>query len=107
MLKNKMEKLINYRTALDLECDEELMKCWEEEILSLSNNISETKNFYKNECSDEILFWTSEVFEELIEVTQSIELLDILRDRALNVLDELYKNDILEEIDYAQSKIEK
>ena len=83
------------------------MKCWEEEILSLSNNISETKNFYKNECSDEILFWTSEVFEELIEVTQSIELLDILRDRALNVLDELYKNDILEEIDYAQSKIEK
>ena len=83
MLKNKMEKLINYRTALDLECDEELMKCWEEEILSLSNNISETKNFYKNECSDEILFWTSEVFEELIEVTQSIELLDILRDLSL------------------------
>lgn len=107
MLKNKIEEIIKHRLDLGIEDDDKLEECWAEEIRILSNNLTQTKDFYKNDCSDEVLFWTSEVFEELIEVTQSIELLDILKDRALNVLDELYKNDILEEINYAQSKIEK
>ena len=107
MNKKKIEEIIKCRLNLELEDDDKLEKCWAEEINILSNNITETKDFYKNDCSDEILFWTSEVFEELIEKTQSTELLDILKDRALNVSDELYKNDILEEINYAKLKLKK
>lgn len=105
MLKNKIDEIIKRRLNLKLEDDDKLEECWAEEIRILSNNITQTKDYYKNDCSDEVLFWTSEVFEELIEQTQSKELLNVLEYRALSVTNEMYKNDILEEINYAKFKL--
>lgn len=105
MLKNKIDEIIKQRLNLKLEDDDKLEECWAEEIRILSNNITQTKDYYKNDCSDEVLFWTSEVFEELIEQTQSKELLNVLEYRALSVTNEMYRNDILEEINYAKFKL--
>lgn len=105
MLKNKIDEIIKGRLNLKLEDDDKLEECWAEEIRILSNNITQTKDYYKNDCSDEVLFWTSEVFEELIEQTQSKELLNVLEYRALSVTNEMYRNDILEEINYAKFKL--
>ncbi|WP_304016411.1 hypothetical protein [Fenollaria timonensis] len=105
MLKNKIDEIIKRRLNLKLEDDDKLEECWAEEIRILSNNITQTKDYYKNDCSDEVLFWTSEVFEELIEQTQSKELLNVLEYRALSVTNEMYRNDILEEINYAKFKL--
>ena len=105
MLKNKIDEIIKRRLTLKLEDDDKLEECWAEEIRILSNNITQTKDYYKNDCSDEVLFWTSEVFEELIEQTQSKELLNVLEYRALSVTNEMYRNDILEEINYAKFKL--
>lgn len=105
MLKNKIDEIIKRRLNLKLEDDDKLEECWAEEIRILSNNITQAKDYYKNDCSDEVLFWTSEVFEELIEQTQSKELLNVLEYRALSVTNEMYRNDILEEINYAKFKL--
>lgn len=105
MFKNKIDEIIKRRLNLKLEDDDKLEECWAEEIRILSNNITQTKDYYKNDCSDEALFWTSEVFEELIEQTQSKELLNVLEYRALSVTNEMYRNDILEEINYAKFKL--
>ena len=105
MLKNKIDEIIKRRLNLKLEDDDKLEECWAEEIRILLNNITQTKDYYKNDCSDEVLFWTSEVFEELIEQTQSKELLNVLEYRALSVTNEMYRNDILEEINYAKFKL--
>lgn len=105
MLKNKIDEIIKRRLNLKLEDDDKLEECWAEEIRILSNNITQTKDYYKNDCSDEVLFWTSEVFEELIEQTQSKELLNVLEYRALSVTNEMYRNDIFEEINYAKFKL--
>ncbi|MCD7774362.1 MAG: hypothetical protein LUH40_02110 [Clostridiales bacterium] len=68
-------------------------QCWKRLIDVLSENISETIDFILNSCSDEELFWISEVFEDIAEQTQSKEFTEALRRRLERVTRENYRQE--------------
>ena len=97
---------------------------WEAAVEIFSKNIDETIDFFQNECTDEELFWLSEIFEELIAKTQSRKLLEVLRARLEAVSESQYKQesfqtehmwqyvdyktyvkDISDEINYAEEQL--
>ncbi len=69
---------------------------WEAALEIFSKNIDETIDFFKNDCTDEELFWISEIFEELIAKTQSRKLLDVLRTRLNDVTENKYNQNAFE-----------
>ena len=71
---------------------------WDAEIKQFSLDVDASIKFIKEECSDEELWWLDEVFDDLIEVTQSVELLNSLRERAQLVDNTEWKENILESI---------
>lgn len=66
---------------------------WKAEIEIFTENISETIDFILNSCSDEELFWISEVFEDIAEQTQSKEFIKTLRTRLEKVTRENYRQE--------------
>lgn len=77
----------------------------EKEIEILTEDVDETIEFIKNKCDDETLLWMSEVFEEIIEKTQSKELLQTLLERSNKVVDEDDRKEILQEVVYAEGHL--
>lgn len=75
------------------------------EIEILTEDVDETIEFIKNKCDDETLLWMSEVFEEIIEKTQSKELLQTLLEQSNKVVDEDDRKDILQEVGYAEGHL--
>lgn len=49
--------------------------CWNKEIEILTRNLDDTINYLDNECTADEFSWISEVFDELVEATQSRELI--------------------------------
>lgn len=95
-LKNVLER----RSSLDINDDFALMDCWKREVEFLSDNISETIAFFDT-CTDEEFFWLSEVFDDLIEKTQSKELLQAICNRTEKINNPEYKASISTDIKYA------
>lgn len=56
----------------------------------LSDDISSTINYFKNECTDEEFYWLGAIFEDLSEITQSKELIDTLQERLSKVKPESF-----------------
>ena len=79
---------------------------WDAEIKQFSLDVDASIKFIKEECSDEELWWLDEVFDDLIEVTKSVELLNSLRERAQLVDNTEWKENILESIESAAGFIE-
>ncbi|MGN1344673.1 MAG: hypothetical protein ACI4U3_08840 [Traorella sp.] len=67
---------------------DEIEKCWKKEIEILSKDIEGTIEFLKNECTNDEYTWISEIIDDLIEVTQSRELLKCYKDLMLKFPDE-------------------
>lgn len=65
-------------------------RCWYEMTAILSDNISATLHFFESECTNEELYWLGSVFEDVVEKTQSQELIDVLRARLAMVTPETY-----------------
>lgn len=102
MVETKIKEIIKQRL------DEEhyyYVECWKKEIEILIEDVDETIEFIKNKCDDETLLWMSEVFEEIIEKTQSKELLQILLERSNKVVDEDDRKEILQEVGYAEGHL--
>lgn len=97
---------------------------WKAAIKAFTRDVDQTIAFFRNECTDEELYWLSEIFEEIVDKAQSRELLETLRGRLTvvtldrfeqdsfqteyvqkNVNYETYLSDINSEIDYAEGKI--
>lgn len=98
MLNTKIDKIIEKRKKLHLEDDFGIQKCWDEITHLLSNNESETIEFLES-CSEEQLFWISEVFEDVAHELQSKEYIKCLRK-----LDKKYPElKLKEDIDIAES----
>lgn len=98
MLNTKIDKIIKKRKKLHLEDDFGIQKCWDEIIHLLSNKELETIEFLES-CSEEQLFWISEVFEDVAYELQSKEYIKCLRK-----LDKKYpKLKLKEDIDVAES----
>lgn len=121
----ELRKELSHRLSIDMNDYCRTNESWRKLTEILSENISETIRFFQQECTDEELFWLSEVFEEVVEETQSKELIQVLRDRLAQVTPERYDQQAFEtehmrkwidypeyvrsvgnEIEYAEGQIE-
>ncbi|MBU5217571.1 hypothetical protein SNE23_14900 [Bacillus sp. RA(2023)] len=98
---NKVEVILNGRKKLNLNDDYGIQKSWNEIIEVLSENEGNTIRYLEN-CSKEELYWISEVFEDIVEIIQSKELINCLRK-----LDEKFPElEMTNDIDLVESYIE-
>ena len=97
---------------------------WKATIKLFTTDVNATIMFLRNDCDDEELYFLSEIFEEIVEQTQSKELVSVLRSRLAKVTPENYDQQsfksehmrkwvdyneyirsVEEEIDYAENRI--
>lgn len=97
---------------------------WKAAIKIFTDDVVATIMFLQNDCDDEELYVLSELFEEIVEQTQSKELVSVLRSRLTKVIPENYQQQnfkseymrkwvdyneyvrsIEEEINYAEGRI--
>lgn len=71
---------------------------WEAEIKQFTANIQESIRFIESECTDEELYWLSEVFEDIVDRTRSVEFVHCLQTRVQHVENSEWKQSILDEI---------
>ena len=98
---------------------------WKAAIEMFTKDVSTTIMFFQNDCDDEELYFLSEIFEEIVDETQNMELVSALRYRLAKVTYENYnqKNfksehmrkwvdyneyvrSVEEEINYAEGRID-
>lgn len=128
MIKTAIVEILKERIRIMIETQDNwdygIEQCWKKYIDVLIADIEKTIHYFLHECSDEEFYWLSEVFEELIEKSQSNELIAAFRTRLSKVTPENYHQekfetefmrkridyyeyvrDINKEIDYAESRI--
>ncbi len=79
---------------------------WDAEIKQFTLDVSKSIHFIDNECSDEELYWLSEVFDDIMDRSRSKEFLECLRRRAQKVEDSKWREEILEDIRTAAEYVE-
>lgn len=100
-LKDKMDVILNKRKKINLNDDFGIEKSWNEIIEALTENEERTIKYLEN-CNKEDLYYISEVFEDLMEVLQSKELINCLRK-----LDEKFPElEMTNDIDIAEGYLE-
>ena len=93
---NKLRESILELLSLHPNDDYGTEKCWKEETKILSEDISETIDFFKNQCTDEEFFWLSSVFSDVSEIVQSKQFVETLRSRLARVNRETYNQNSFE-----------
>ena len=63
---------------------------WKATIKLFTTDVNATIMFLQNDCDDEELYFLSEIFDEIVEQTQSKELVSVLRSRLARVTSENY-----------------
>lgn len=63
---------------------------WKAAVDVALQSLPNTIGYLLHDCTDEKFFWLSEIFEELAEKAQSMELVDALRTRLKQVTPESY-----------------
>ena len=79
-----------HRLTLDVNDDYGTEQSWKELTEILSESVDDTIRFFNDECSDEELFWLSEVFSDVSEIVQSKQFVQALRMRLARVTREGY-----------------
>lgn len=98
-----LRNVLARRSSLHINDDLALMECWEQETEILSDDLSETIAFFDT-CTDKEFYWLSEVFDNLIEKTQSRELFQAICKRAERVNNREYKVSIATDIEFAKDQ---
>ncbi len=106
MLSIEFSAILAERQALHLNDDWGLEAVWEKEISLLTKNMEETIAYISSECTEEHLVWMSEVFEQIVQVTQSIAFLECLKERVKKVENIEYSERIQMEIEFAEGYLE-
>ena len=78
MIKDIMDDIISERKSKNIEDDYGIQNCWNKMIDILSKDINETVAYLEN-CSEEDIYFISEVFEDVSEQLQSKEYIECLR----------------------------
>ena len=99
MLKEELREIIKKRIVLDPEYDYGIEQCCLIEIEILTRDIHDTIAFLEEECTGQEFVWISEVFDEVVEKTQSREFIDCLYRVAEKFPGECEKYNILYFID--------
>lgn len=71
---------------------------WEAEVKQFTANIQESIRFIETECTDEELYWLSEVFEDIADRTRSADFIKCLQKRVQRVENAEWRQSILDEI---------
>lgn len=79
---------------------------WDAEIKQFTINLDESIRFIESECTDEELYWLSEVFEDIVDRTRSVEFIHCLQKRVQRVENPEWKQSILEDIRTAAEYID-
>ena len=87
---SKLRTELEHRPSLDVNDDYGIEESWKNLTSILSDNIVDTINFFSKECTDEELFWLSEVFSDISEIVQNKEFVQVLRSRLSQVTRESY-----------------
>lgn len=82
-ISNEFSTLIQKRKAIEGDVDYDNNPIIRDMISLLTQNANQTVYFIKNECTEEQFIWLSEILDEIIEKTQSKEIIDALRSTAL------------------------
>ena len=97
MIKTTIAEILKERIRIADETQDNwdygIEQCWKKEIDILTNDIEESVSYFLNDCSDEDFFWIAEIFEEVIEKTQSKKMLQCFRTRLSFVNPEKYNQD--------------
>ena len=72
---------------------------WEMMVKQFSLDIPTSVDFIKIACTDEELYWLSEVFEDIAAKSHSAEFIQCIRERAALVEDSKRRADIQQEIE--------
>lgn len=80
-------------------------ECWKKEVEILSEDVPGTIQFLNTECTADEYSWISEILEELIEKTQSKELLDCYSAIMSKFSEECKKYNIKGSIQYAEEML--
>lgn len=78
MVKENMMKLVEERKKKHIEDDYGIQECWEKMIDILSVDIQQTIAYLEN-CTQEELYYISEIFEDISERLQSKTFIECLR----------------------------
>lgn len=98
MLKEIMDNLIRERKNKHSEDDYGIYECWDKMTEILSQDIDETIQYLEN-CSEEDLYFISEIFEDISERVKSEKYISCLRK-----LDKKFPNlNMTRDIDIAES----
>ena len=121
---NTLREVIQFR-IVESEDNYWVEDYWKAAIEMYVKDLSATIMFFQNDCDDEELYFLSEIFEEIVEQTQSKELVSVLRSRLAKVTPENYDQQgfksehmrkwvdyneyvrsVEDEINYAENKID-
>lgn len=107
---NKFREVISERERIYMECCDEwtfgIEQCWKQEVEILSENVSDTILFLQYECTAEEYSWISEVIDDLVEKTQSRELIHVYKSLMIKFKEECKKYNISESIEFAENMLE-
>ena len=78
MLKDEFRKLLSERIQVHPNNDYETDRYWKLETDLLSKDIHETIEFLDSDCTADEFSWISEIFESIVEKTQSKEFIECL-----------------------------
>lgn len=97
MIKNLMDKIIAERKEKSIEDDYGIQECWDKMVKLLSQDVDETVQYLGN-CSEEEIYFISEIFEDISEQLQSEKYILCLRE-----LDKKFPNlNMTDDIDLAE-----
>ena len=102
MLKDEFEKCLKKRLKISAADDFSTQKSWDEEVALLSRNADETVTLI-NECSEEELYWMSEIFEEIFDIAEGTKIIAAIKERLKSFINQQYAASIQREIEYLDS----
>ncbi len=102
MIADEIRAVLHQRRNTHPEWDDGIDQCWKKEVEILTRDLKDTINFFDNECTADDLYWISEVFDELVEATQSRELIACLYRAAAKYPEESEENYIFRDIKWAE-----
>lgn len=90
MISDDIRRIVQKRVKIDSHDSYGTEECWCEEVRVLTQNIECTLHFFEYECTNEELYWLSEVFTAVSDVLQNRTFVDVLRKRLSSVTKENY-----------------
>lgn len=99
---DRFNKVIKNRVNLDPNNDPARCECWEELVAIAVDDIEGLIAYIQEQITVFELYWFSEVYEEVVEATQSVAFLDAIVSAAERIADPVVKASILQEVEDAR-----